>query len=118
MLPARPLAGGVGGGCVPEAEHGKEERVLRSHARSQRIARYPLSPSPNPSRKREGNLKAGQRRSGASASALSRSIASSSVSMVWPWLPSTRSATVLSSASRLPTTSRLGTLASECSRTL
>ena len=45
-------------------------------------------------------------------------IAASSVITCCSWLPSRRTETVFSSASRLPTTSMTGTLASECSRTL
>jgi len=58
------------------------------------------------------------RRSGGVASARSIATASSSVSASCAWLPSRRSATLRSSASRLPTTSSTGTFATECSRTL
>ena len=63
-------------------------------------------------------LLADQRKSGGVASALSNSIASARVITRCCCSPSVRIATVPSSASRLPTTSRCGTLASECSRTL
>ena len=58
------------------------------------------------------------RRSGGVAASVSIAIASSRLITFWCCSPSVRTATVPSSASRLPTTSRCGTLASECSRTL
>jgi CBS domain-containing protein len=58
------------------------------------------------------------RKSGGVASAWSIAIASSTDMIRCPSEPSVRIATLPSSASRMPTTSRCGTLASECSRTL
>ena len=49
---------------------------------------------------------------------VSSATASASEAGTCAWLPSRRIETVRSSASRLPTTSITGTLASECSRTL
>ena len=56
--------------------------------------------------------------SGGTASSARLMSAASSGSTVWPSLPSRRIETVRSAASLRPTTSRAGTLASECSRTL
>jgi hypothetical protein len=58
------------------------------------------------------------RTSGGTASAANSAIASSSFITFWSCTPSRRIETVPVSASFLPTTSRSGTLASECSRTL
>ncbi len=57
-------------------------------------------------------------KSGGTASSAIALTTASSVMTCCSWLPSRRSDTVPSSASRLPTTTRTGTLASECSRTL
>jgi len=59
-----------------------------------------------------------RRTSGATASSTSALSATSSGSTLWPSLPRRRIETVRSAASLRPTTSRAGTLASECSRTL
>ena len=59
-----------------------------------------------------------RRTSGATASSTSALSATSSGSTLWPSLPRRRIETVRSAASFRPTTSRAGTLASECSRTL
>ena len=61
---------------------------------------------------------AARRRSGGTASAASASSAASRDIIFWSGLPSRRIETVPSAASFLPTTSRAGTLARECSRTL
>jgi len=58
------------------------------------------------------------RRSGGVASSVRMRMASSTVTMVWAWLPRRRMATLPSSASLRPTTAMAGTLATECSRIL
>ena len=59
-----------------------------------------------------------RRMSGGTASSLNALSAASRGMTCWPSLPSRRIETVRSAASFLPTTSRTGTLARECSRTL
>ena len=79
-------------------------------------------PSPSRDLARQGNgarrINQSSRKSGGVAAALSKAIASSTGRTRCSCSPSVRSATVPSSASRFPTTSRWGTFFTECSRTL